>query len=173
MEKLNSLYISYTSNPRRPRAASAAAAPAPAESSSSSGFGFGSFFGGGSRKTTPAPAASAPAADDLEHTPEPSSKGLYLWGGVGSGKTMLMDLFYEVVPERLKVRRHFHSFMLDIHARLHKLRQKSGTRRAPVACAARRGAARHKRTGGRPMLRARVHVSWPCAELCCCRRYGG
>ncbi len=45
-------------------------------------------------------------------------KGLYLYGGVGRGKSMLMDLFYSVAPIQSKRRIHFHEFMLDIHAHL-------------------------------------------------------
>ncbi|XP_011623782.1 lactation elevated protein 1 [Amborella trichopoda] len=48
-------------------------------------------------------------------------KGLYLYGGVGTGKTMLMDLFYDQVPEYWKKQRiHFHDFMLNVHSRLQK-----------------------------------------------------
>lgn len=42
-------------------------------------------------------------------------KGIYLWGDVGRGKTYLMDLFYECLPEKGKVRLHFHRFMGRIH----------------------------------------------------------
>ena len=49
--------------------------------------------------------------------------GLYLWGGVGRGKTWLMDLFFETLPAGLGRRLHFHRFMYDIHARLAHLRQ--------------------------------------------------
>lgn len=45
-------------------------------------------------------------------------KGLYLWGGVGAGKTYLMDLFYSCLPETGKMRTHFHEFMHEVHAQL-------------------------------------------------------
>ena len=42
-------------------------------------------------------------------------KGLYLYGDVGSGKTMLMDLFHDTCHVSQKHRVHFHEFMLDVH----------------------------------------------------------
>ena len=51
-------------------------------------------------------------------------KGLYIYGEVGRGKTMLMDLFYEASPVKRRRRAHFHEFMIDVHERVHALRQK-------------------------------------------------
>lgn len=51
-------------------------------------------------------------------------KGLYIWGSVGRGKTMLMDLFCEAAPVKRKRRVHFHEFLADAHARIHAYRQK-------------------------------------------------
>ncbi len=50
-----------------------------------------------------------------------SIKGLYFWGGVGRGKTYLMDLFYESLPFAGKQRMHFHRFMRHVHQQLHLL----------------------------------------------------
>jgi cell division protein ZapE len=50
-------------------------------------------------------------------------RGLYVYGAVGRGKTMLMDMFFDVVQTSLKRRAHFHAFMADVHARLHQWRQ--------------------------------------------------
>ncbi|WP_319533753.1 cell division protein ZapE [uncultured Cohaesibacter sp.] len=49
--------------------------------------------------------------------PEPV-KGLYVWGEVGRGKTMVMDLFFEIAPVKRKGRFHFHEFMRDMHDRI-------------------------------------------------------
>ncbi len=48
-------------------------------------------------------------------------KGLYMWGGVGRGKTWMMDMFYESVPTERKMRMHFHHFMKSVHAQLNEL----------------------------------------------------
>jgi cell division protein ZapE len=50
-------------------------------------------------------------------------KGLYVYGDVGRGKTMLMDFFFEASPVVRKRRAHFHEFMLDVHERIHAYRQ--------------------------------------------------
>ncbi|KAG7390874.1 Lactation elevated protein 1 [Phytophthora pseudosyringae] len=65
--------------------------------------------------------------------PEPVSapKGLYLYGGVGCGKTFVMDMFFDNVPVERKLRVHFHEFMLDIHKRMHELRRQ-GFREDPI-----------------------------------------
>uniref|UniRef100_A0A1D1ZMP7 Lactation elevated protein 1 n=1 Tax=Auxenochlorella protothecoides TaxID=3075 RepID=A0A1D1ZMP7_AUXPR len=62
------------------------------------------FFGG--QAASPPPQAPAP-------------RGLYMYGGVGVGKTMLMDIFVSVAPPEFQVlRMHFHDFMIDVHTRL-------------------------------------------------------
>jgi cell division protein ZapE len=63
-----------------------------------------------------------------------ASRGLYLWGGVGRGKTWLMDLFYDSLPPRQRRRSHFHHFIADVHRQLRQL----GARRDPLQLLARR-----------------------------------
>jgi cell division protein ZapE len=76
--------------------------------------------------------ADVPRKGWFRRAPEPP-KGLYLWGGVGRGKSMLMDMFVQTldVPNR---RVHFHAFMQEIHAGLHAARARNETDAlAPVA----------------------------------------
>lgn len=58
--------------------------------------------------------------ESVRHTPPP--RGVYLWGGVGRGKSFLMDSFYSVVDVRRKTRIHFHEFMRGVHHELDTLR---------------------------------------------------
>lgn len=55
---------------------------------------------------------------ESEATVQPAVRGLYFWGGVGRGKTYLVDTFYDTLPFAEKQRLHFHRFMQMVHARL-------------------------------------------------------
>jgi cell division protein ZapE len=73
--------------------------------------------------------------DELSHKPKglfqkiakkrkEAPKGIYIYGGVGRGKSMLMDLFYKSVPSDIKKRRvHFHEFMIEVHDYIHSRRE--------------------------------------------------
>ncbi|TRX97797.1 hypothetical protein FHL15_001552 [Xylaria flabelliformis] len=64
----------------------------------------------------------------IQDIPNDLPRGLYLYGDVGSGKTMLMDLFYDTLPSAVKskTRIHFHNFMQDVHKRLHRMKMEHG-----------------------------------------------
>ncbi|KAI1502399.1 AFG1-like ATPase [Biscogniauxia marginata] len=63
-----------------------------------------------------------------QEIPDDLPRGLYLYGDVGSGKTMLMDLFYDTLPSSIKskTRIHFHNFMQEVHRRLHRIKMQHG-----------------------------------------------
>ncbi|KAJ5748025.1 uncharacterized protein N7511_009721 [Penicillium nucicola] len=76
---------------------------------------FGSLFGGSKKATK-------------SIIPENLPKGLYMYGDVGCGKTMLMDLFFDTLPPNIKdkTRIHFHNFMQDVHKRMHVVKMQYG-----------------------------------------------
>lgn len=63
--------------------------------------------------------------------PEGQTHGVYIYGDVGRGKSMIMDLFYEFLPIQKKRRDHFHSFMAELHQELHTIR-KHGSKQDPL-----------------------------------------
>ncbi|MEA3117937.1 MAG: cell division protein ZapE [Paraburkholderia sp.] len=67
-------------------------------------------------------------------------RGIYLWGGVGRGKSFLMDSFYAVVPVQRKARLHFHEFMREVHRQLEELKGQAN----PLDELARRVAKRYR-----------------------------
>lgn len=60
-------------------------------------------------------------------------RGVWFWGGVGRGKTFLMDCFFRAVPYRRKRRIHFHAFMREIHERLQALKEAGDAAGDPLA----------------------------------------
>ncbi len=106
----------------------------------------------GELRVDPEQAAAADRLDQLQRALESTSgggvlgklfsrkkmspRGVYLWGGVGRGKSMLMDLFHDSLKIDEKRRVHFHAFMLEVHARLRDERKKeAGDPIPPVAAA--------------------------------------
>lgn len=94
-------------------------------------------------------------ADQLEASPRRGSllwrlagrqpeapRGLYLWGGVGRGKSMLMDLFFNELDIAAKRRVHFHEFMLEVHDRLRAARASEAGDPIPAVAADLKGEAR-------------------------------
>lgn len=97
-----------------------AAKPAPAAASGGGG-GIWGLFGGGK-------AAAAPKKQPEKLVPQ-GPRGLYLWGGTGTGKTFMMDIFHDKVPVQRKKRIHFHEWMIDVHDRLHKRQKGSSSKK--------------------------------------------
>jgi len=71
---------------------------------------------------------SKPFNKPTQELPENVPKGIYMYGDVGSGKTMMMDLFFETLPDNVlhRNRIHFHNFMQDVHKELHKMKMQYG-----------------------------------------------
>jgi len=105
LDKLNSDLVGYFP--------SATSSSSPSQSSSSSSI-FSKFFG----SSTPNQLPSTPV-----ELGAPRVYGLYIHGNVGTGKSMLMDMFYNTSTVRNKRRVHFNRFMLDYRQREHKLKQ--------------------------------------------------
>ena len=96
--------------------------------------------------------------NSLFRKPKPP-KGLYLWGGVGRGKSMLMDLFFHHAPVEHKLRTHFHVFMQDTHAFISQWRKLDQKER-------RRHPAHVKGAGDDPILPAAERVAQKAQLLC-------
>ncbi|TDR74348.1 cell division protein ZapE [Photobacterium lutimaris] len=78
------------------------------------------------RLLEPRPIADRSWVDRLMRRPAKSTapvKGLYFWGGVGRGKTYLVDTFFECLPTERKIRVHFHRFMHRVHHEMKQLEQ--------------------------------------------------
>lgn len=119
MQKLQGLadrVKTYAPNPAA-RGAATRNAPAPG---SGGGF-FGGIFGGGVAK----PAQSAKKAEEKLNIPPGAERGLYIYGGCGTGKTFMMDLFHNNIPIVKKRRVHFHEWMIEVHEKLHRHQKKN------------------------------------------------
>ncbi|HEY7799758.1 MAG TPA: cell division protein ZapE, partial [Hyphomonadaceae bacterium] len=86
-------------------------------------------------------------------------KGVYLWGGVGRGKSMLMDLFFEAAPVKERRRVHFHDFMLETHAFIFEWRKLSAAEK-------RKHPAYVREAGDDPIAPAAKHIADVVSLLC-------
>lgn len=68
----------------------------------------------------PTPSFAARILDRFRRAEPEIVRGLYIWGGVGRGKTMMMDLFFDCLPAERRLRMHFHRFMKRVHDGLKK-----------------------------------------------------
>merc|ERR1711971_279507 len=82
-----------------------------------------SFFSGFLKRAATPPSPPKPVPTTPSASSSSAPKGIYIWGGCGSGKTFLMDLFYETCTVKRKKRIHFHEWMIDVHERLHRLQK--------------------------------------------------
>jgi protein AFG1 len=82
-----------------------------------------SFLSSFSRLFQPKTASPSSNTDNKDEPPLNSIHGAYIHGDVGSGKTFLMDMFYDHLSVSRKTRIHFHAFMIDVHARIHHWKQ--------------------------------------------------
>lgn len=74
-----------------------------------------------------------PVVQSRPQRPANVPKSIYVYGDVGTGKTMVMDLFYDMLPIKRKRRVHFHAFMLDVHARIHRIKTSQPTLPNPLS----------------------------------------
>jgi cell division protein ZapE len=86
-------------------------------------------------------------------------RGIYIWGAVGRGKSMLMDLFFEAVAQKDKRRVHFHDFMLETHAFIFEWRKLSATEK-------RKHPAHVRDAGDDPIAPAAKHIADRASLLC-------
>lgn len=106
------------------------------------------------KKVSRAVASISPESDRNAFHPLSNVKGLYVWGGVGCGKTTLMDLLYENAPPQLKKHRiHFHQFMLDVHKTSHSIKFFSEEEKEKI-----RRATGYKHTGNRRSPDAEINM---------------
>ncbi|MDP3738105.1 MAG: cell division protein ZapE [Hyphomonadaceae bacterium] len=89
----------------------------------------------------------------------PAPRGIYLWGAVGRGKSVLMDLFFEAAPLKQKRRVHFHDFMLETHAFIFEWRKLGQAER-------RKHPAHVREAGDDPIAPAAKHVANGAQLLC-------
>lgn len=89
----------------------------------------------------------------------PKPRGLYIWGAVGRGKSMLMDLFFEAAPVKTKRRVHFHDFMLEAHAFIFEWRKLSPADK-------RKHPAHVREAGDDPIAPAAKHIADRASLLC-------
>jgi len=122
LDNLASRVSTYTPTLAQSRSAPQSAPKTTQAPKSGGGGWLGGLFGGGAKPSAPAPVAKP--AEPARMVPT-GPKGLYVFGGCGTGKTFMMDLFYESVPVAKKKRIHFHEWMIDVHERLHRLQKRN------------------------------------------------